>query len=291
MELRGQDRLKSLRDRLTNELLLSAFELSPASVDTFLDRLAAFRPRCLFGYPSSIALLCRLAAERGLAMPPLPLAAAFTTAEVLYEDQRKLIEQTFNVPLADGYGSREGGFISHQCPRGRMHITSENVIVEFLRDGRAAAPGQDGEIVVTHLDNYAMPFIRYRTGDIGQASDEACPCGRTLGVMKVVSGRTTDFIIAPDGRWVHGLALIYAVRDLPGVRQYQIRQESLQQIVVRLVAGEAFPPDGEAKIVSGIVKRLGPGLSVLIERVDSIAPEASGKFRFVISAVARQRHF
>jgi len=290
VELSGQDRLKRIRDWLTNEMLLSAFDLSEERIGWFVKRLRRFRPKALFGYPSSIALMCQLARKTNLSLQDLPLKAVFSTAEVLYDHQKTTISEALGgVPVVNGYGSREGGFIAHECPEGRMHITSENVIVEFLKGGQPVTPGEDGEIVVTHLDNYAMPFIRYQTGDVGQPSDEPCPCGRGLEVMKVLKGRTTDFVIAPDGRWVHGLALIYVVRDIPGVQQYQIVQEDVDAMTVRLVAGEGFPEDGEERIRQGIARRMGSEVKVSMEQADHIPQDPSGKFRYVISEVARDR--
>lgn len=290
VELNKQDRLKEFRDWLTNEMLLSAFDLSQQSVGWFVDRLRRFKPKCIFGYPSSIALMCRLAGQAGLKLADLPVEVVFSTAEVLYDHQKQIISEAFGaVPVVNGYGSREGGFIAHECPEGRMHITSENVIVEFIQDGQPVGPGQDGEIVVTHLDNYAMPFIRYQTGDVGRPSDETCPCGRGLEVIKGLKGRSTDFIIAPDGRWVHGLALIYVVRDIPGVSQYQIVQKDVDSICVRIVLENGFPADGWERIRDGITARLGAEAQVDVEQVSEIALDPSGKFRYVISQVARDR--
>lgn len=290
VELGAQDRLKRFRDALTNELLLSAFDLSEQSVGGFVDRLQHFGPACLFGYPSSIALLCRLARRAGLRLDELGVRVVFSTAEVLYDDQKRIISEALGgAPVVNGYGSREGGFIAHECPEGRMHIADEGVIVEFLKDARPVAPGEDGEIVLTNLDNHAMPFIRYRTGDVGQAEEGECPCGRGLSLMKVVKGRTTDFVIAPDGRWVHGLALIYTVRDVPGVRQYQIVQQDVDLIAVKLAVEPDFPADGDERIRRQIIQRLGSEVRVEIERVEDIPADASGKFRYVISQVARDR--
>ncbi len=290
VELSKQDRIKNIRDWITNELLLSAFDLSEQSVGWFVERLRRFGPKCLFGYPSSISLMCQLARRVGLDLTDLPVQVVFSTAEVLYDHQKEIISEALGgVPVVNGYGSREGGFIAHECPEGRMHITSENVIVEFIKDGKPVGPGQDGEIVITHLDNYAMPFIRYRTGDIGQPSDETCPCGRGLEVMKVVKGRTTDFVVAPDGRWIHGLALIYVIRDIPGVRQYQIIQEDVDSIRVRVVLDDGFPADGLERIQGGITDRMGAEVRVDVEQVSEIAQDPSGKFRHVISQVARDR--
>jgi phenylacetate-CoA ligase len=290
VELSKQDRLKRFRDRITNELLLSAFDLSEDNIGSYVERLRRFRPSALFGYPSSITLLCKLTRRARYDLTDLPVQVVFSTAEVLYDHQREIISESFGgAPVANGYGSREGGFIAHECPEGHMHITSENIIVEFIRDAQVVPPGGDGEIVLTHLDNYAMPFIRYRTGDIGSASKELCPCGRGLEVMQIVKGRATDFIITPDGRWVHGLALIYVLREIPGLREYQIVQNDVDSICVRVVPDGTFPEDGVKRILTGVVKRLGSDVGVSIEQVKQIAPEASGKFRYVISEVARDR--
>ena len=290
VELKRQDRVKRVRDWLTNEMLLSAFDLSERNAGPFVAALRRFRPRSLFGYPSSIALLCQLTRRQGLRMDDLGVKVVFSTAEVLYDHQKQLIGETLgNVPVVNGYGSREGGFISHECPGGSMHLTEENLIVEFLQGDQPAPPGQDGEIVLTHLDNHAMPFIRYRTGDIGSALQGPCRCGRGLRRMNIIKGRTTDFIIAPDGRWVHGLALIYVVRALPGVRQYQIVQEDVNHLLVKLVLEETFPSDGPQQVIAGMQERLGRSVRVDVAAVDSIPTEASGKFSYVVSQAARDR--
>lgn len=107
--------------------------------------------------------------------------------------------------------------------------------------------------------------------------------------MKVLKGRSTDFVVAPDGRWVHGLALIYVVREIAGVRQYQIVQDDLDVIRVMVVSGPEFPPEGQQRIREGIAKRMGAEVRVDVEDVAEIAPAASGKFRYVISKIARER--
>ena len=98
------------------------------------------------------------------------------------------------------------GFIAHECPAGGMHLTAEDIIVEIVdRDGHVLAPGQVGEIVVTHLATSDFPFIRYQTGDMGALSARLCGCGRGLPVLEEIQGRTTDFVVAADGTVMHGL--------------------------------------------------------------------------------------
>ena len=290
LEITKQDRIKDLRDRLTNQILLSAFELSPAQFHSYVKRIERFKPRCLFGYPSSIDLFCRMAKQHGYDLSRLGIKVVFSTAEVLYEHQKKNISEALGgIPVVDGYGSREGGFISHECRQGSMHIMDPNVIVEYLRDGHPVRPGEDGEIVVTHLDNWAVPFIRYRTQDVAQFDDKPCTCGRHLSIMKKIQGRTTDFVVTPNGRWQHALSVIYVVRDIEGVAEFKIIQEDVDNVRVLLVVDEnIYPADGNDRIMKGFKKRMGDEVRVSIERVDEIPRDASGKYRYVVSRVAER---
>ena len=287
IELGSQDRLRRLRDGLMRSHLLPAFEMSPANLDRFVQAIRQQRPAMLFGYPSSLALIARHAQAQGQRLDQLGIRVVFVTSERLYDMQRQAIEAAFGCPVANGYGARDAGFIAHQCPHGRLHISAEDIVVETVRpDGSAAAPGEAGEIVVTHLCTPDFPLVRYRTGDVGVLSHEACPCGRGLPVLADVQGRTTDFVVAADGTVMHGLALIYTVRDIEDVQQFRIVQQSLERTEVQLVAGPGTPADAEARIVRDFKARLGASVSVLVERVAEIPPERSGKHRYVISKVA-----
>lgn len=290
LETTKQDRLKDLRDGLTNELLISAFEISEEKVPGIVEQFRRFRPDCVFGYPSTIALFARMASELGYDLSGLGVRVVFSTAEVLYEEQKEIIGGFFGgVPVVDSYGSREAGFISHQCPEGSYHVMDPNYILEYLKeDGTDAAPGEDGEIVITHLDAWGMPFIRYRTGDVAQPGEGECPCGRSWSTMAAIRGRTTDFIVTPDGRWQHALSLIYVVRDIEGVEEFKIVQEEVDRVrvLVRTRKG-LYPRDGDERITRGIRKRMGEGVVVEVEHVESIPRDASGKYRYVVSKVGR----
>jgi phenylacetate-CoA ligase len=217
----------------------------------------------------------------------LGVKVAFVTSERLYPEQRAAIERAFACPVANGYGGRDAGFIAHQCPAGSLHITAEDIVLETVdAEGRAVPAGQPGEIVVTHLATGEFPFIRYRTGDVGVLSDAACACGRGLPVLAEVQGRTTDFVVAADGTVMHGLALVYVLRDLPGVQHFRIVQESLALTRIELVATPAQDAVRDAAIVAAFRRRLGAGVEVRIEPVEAIARERSGKYRYVQSRVA-----
>jgi phenylacetate-CoA ligase len=287
IELGAQDRLRGLRDRVLRTELLPAFELSATNLDRFVERIRRTRPKMLFGYPSAISLIAAHAEGRGIRMDDLGIEVAFVTAERLYDRQRDTIARVFGCRVANGYGGRDAGFVAHECPQGGMHVTAEDIILEAVdADGRVVPAGEAGQLVVTHLATRDFPFIRYRTGDVGVLGGERCPCGRGLPVLREVQGRTTDFVVARDGTVMHGLALIYILRDLPGLEAFKIEQESVDHTRVLLVAGQGFDPGVVETIRAGFRARLGEGVRIDAELVPELKPEPSGKFRYVVSRVA-----
>ena len=271
--------------------LLPAFEMSEAKLDDFIATIRSVRPKMLFGYPSAFTHIARHAQKRGVAMDDLGIKVAFVTSERLYDDQCATISQVFGCPVANGYGGRDAGFIAHQCPAGGMHITADDIVVEIINDaGQVQPPGVAGEIVVTHLATNDFPFIRYRTGDVGVLDDKRCSCGRTLPLLKEIQGRSTDFVVAADGTVMHGLALVYILRDLPGMQSFKVVQESLSLTRVLIVVSDAFTPESSQLIVNGFKKRLGDSVQVVVDRVDAIPAEKSGKFRYIVSHVAGAAH-
>jgi phenylacetate-CoA ligase len=286
VELGAQDRVRALRDAVIRTELLPAFEMSPEMLDGFINTIRRRRPGMLFGYPSALSHIARHARIRKVRMDDLGIRVAFVTSERLYDEQRSLISDVFGCPVANGYGGRDAGFIAHQCPSGSMHITAEDILVEIVDpQGRQLPAGESGEIVVTHMATADFPFIRYRTGDVGVLDDKPCRCGRGLAVLREIQGRTTDFVVAMDGTVMHGLAVIYILRDIPGVESFKIIQESLHRCRILLVTADGFDPAVQEKIITGVRERLGEAVAVEIEIVDEIPAEASGKFRYVVSRV------
>ena len=287
IELGRTDRIKTLRDRMLNQLVLNAFEMSPANMDAYLDAVQAFRPRSIYGYASSVALLAARARSRALRLSLPGLRVVCTTGEPLYPHQRELIAGVFGVPAANEFGSRDIGFTAHETPNGQILALSESVLVEVVdAAGRPVADGEPGEAVMTGLCSEAQPFIRYRTGDRVRMSREACRDGRGLHVLAEVEGRTTDFVIRADGTIMHALAVIYVLRAVPGIAEFRLIQHALREVEVLVVAGPQWSDAARSQVVSGLAARLGDDVRVTIRLVDAIAPEASGKHRYVVSRVS-----
>src|SRR5438045_1684353 len=151
----------------------------------------------LFGYPSALNYIARHAEQRGIRMNDSGIDVAFVTSERLYDDQRERIARVFGCRVANGYGSRDAGFIAHECPSGGMHLSAEDIVVELIdAGGEPVPPGTAGEIVVTHLATHDFPFLRYRTGDIAVLDTRSCACGRGLPMPREIQGRSTGFVLA-----------------------------------------------------------------------------------------------
>lgn len=286
IELNKQDKVKIWRDKLFRSFLIPAFDLTEAKILGFIEQIKQIQPAMLFGYPSVFHLIAKTAQQHQIDLTTLGIKVVFVTSERLYPYQRELIEQVFRAPVANGYGGRDAGFIAHQCPAGSMHLSAEDIIVEIIdRDGNPLPAGQSGEIVVTHLATSDFPFVRYRTGDIATLSDKVCSCGRGLPVLENIEGRSTDFVVASNGTMMHGLALIYVIRELHGISNFKIVQESLTHTRVQLVLENGDAPALADKVRHGLTARLGADVDISIEWVEQIAAEASGKYRYVISKV------
>lgn len=283
VELNKTDRIKTLRDRLVNQLLLNAFEMSPARMDDYLEAIRAWNPKAIYGYASSLALLAAHAEMRGQTLRVPALRVVSSTGEPLFPHQRELIERVFGAPVSVEYGARDAGLMALESPDGVLLQMSETHIIEVLdADGN---PAEEGEAVITSLVSAAQPFIRYRTGDVVRRTGRTDPGGRGLDVLDAVIGRQTDFIVAADGRIMHALALIYVLRAVPGVEQFKLIQHTVDRLEVQVVPGGRWNDAARAAVIEGLRARLGETLAVELKLQEAIAPEASGKHRYVVSHV------
>jgi phenylacetate-CoA ligase len=277
-----------LRDALLyRQVLLNTFDVKEPSFGLFLDEVRAKKIRYLQAYSRSLLLLAEYVSKQGL-RPPL-IDAAITSAECLTLDERKFIERTMRCRTFDRYGCREFSVVASECQAHEgLHIAAENLLVEFVLGDRHARPDEVGAILVTDLSNEAMPFIRYRIGDMGAPMDGLCPCGRGLPRMRMIAGRVTDFVHTPEGRWLSGVAInTYLISQLPGVRQAQILQEKCDHIHFRLVASGRDSLTAENFLGEQVPKMFGAGMRHSVEWVPHIAPEPSGKTRVTISRCAQ----
>ena len=260
----------------------SAFDMSERQLEVFVRNIKKFKPKALIGYPSAVYVLAEFVRQRGIQY--VRFGVAITTAEKLFEYQRQLIKETFDCDVFEQYGGGEVLSIAYECPEHHgYHITAENVVLEFMRDGEHASPGETGSIVVTDLRNYVMPFIRYENGDLGIPSDRTCDCGRGLPLMESVEGRITDVIVYKDG-FISSPILTTIFKKLP-IKQYQVIQESLDDITIKIIPGGGYSDRITSFIVGTMRRYLPEDVEIRVEFVDTIPLTSAGKRRVVISKV------
>ena len=273
-----------LRRQLRQEQWVSAFHLGPSELLGLADLLNHWQPRLLVAYPSALHAFARFVLQRGLHVRSP--GAVECSAEKLWPEQRQEIERALGVPLFDVYGSREFGAIAAECPAHQgLHLFTDNHVIEVLRNGRSARPGDVGEIVITCLDNYAMPFIRYRTGDLGVLADRPCSCGRTLPLLAQVIGRTNAVVSLPGGRLVHGAFFSYFFYHQSGVHRYQVQQPDYHEIQVLLMGDDTLTPERLEAMSRSLAADLGNRITVTVNRVPRIDPLPSGKLGYLTSKV------
>jgi phenylacetate-CoA ligase len=198
------------------------------------EQILRTRPRIVNAYPSVLYLLAKtLGRENGRR---LKLKFLMSNSELLTAHAREYMEDVFGCKVYDDYSCLEFSAIAFECRMQRLHIAADNVIVEVL-DGRGdrLPPGEPGRIVVTSLNNYSMPYIRYEIGDVGVLSGEECPCGRHFPVLEAIVGRCDDFLVMPSGRLIDPQTVVFQIETIPEVREFRIIQQEDGSLTVRII--------------------------------------------------------
>lgn len=270
--------------RLLPHLFLNAFGMDEVRMASFADRLDAFRPEMVQGYATALDLFASwlLRTGRRVRRPRV----VRSSAEALSPDARDRIERAFDAPVRDVYGSRESTHLAAQCGHGGFHVLSFGRVIEIVDDeGRPAAPGEPGRVLVTDLHNRAFGVVRYENGDVASWNPDGwpCPCGCPFPRLQRVHGRTSDFFTTPAGKRIHGEWFTHLFYGRTGVERFQVHQRSLTLVEVRTV-GSATEAD-LAPLLGKMREALGEGVTVVWQRVDDIPLTRAGKHRFTLSDV------
>jgi phenylacetate-CoA ligase len=255
-----------------------------ARPEDLLQELARLRPGVVVGYPGMLARLGEELQRNGRAdiRPRVVIAGG----EVLTGARRAQIEATWGVPVREVYSCWEVGLMAWQCrAAGTLHVCDDSVVLEVLKDGRPAKVGERGEVVLTSLHSFAMPFIRYRLGDVVARGAVACACGSPFSTIGLVQGRMLDFFRLPSGRLVHPYEIIAQLQEDGWVGQYQVVQEAADRIVVLIVPGPAFSSEKAAAFQARAAAVVGPEAKLRAEVVERIEAAPSGKFHLARSLV------
>lgn len=270
----------ALKDQLLNIRTLSATDLSERELDHWERVVRRTRPAAIYGYAASVYFFARYLRERG-GPPPPRVPTVILAAEKIQPEQKQVVAEAFGARVVEEYGSAECGVMAFECEHGRLHTSDESVVLEVADAG---ADGT-GELLVTSLTNYSMPLIRYRLGDVAALSDETCPCGRSLGIMRHVVGRTTDFLVDTSGKAVHPFRLMLVLQRFDSVARYRVVQPAVGKVEFVAQTVRELAPDEVTAIRRAFHEALGPETEVSIRRVSSLPPGVRGKHRFLESRV------
>ncbi|MEW6074716.1 MAG: phenylacetate--CoA ligase family protein [Candidatus Omnitrophota bacterium] len=250
-----------------------------------LENLNQYAPEVIIGYANPIYNFSRFVERHGnLRFKPKAIISA---AEKLYKPQREVIANAFKCQVFNTYGSREFMLIASECAEHKgLHINVENLFVEVINEsGFQAKPGEMGDVIITDLHNYGMPFIRYRIGDMAIPTDEKCACGRELPLLEDVTGRTLDIIRTPDGRYIPGEFFTRLFREFNEIRQFQVVQDKLDSLNLKIIREKQISDKRIDFIKDEVGKILGKKVSVKIEFVDNIPLTKTGKYRVTVSNI------
>ena len=268
-----------------NHYWLNGFHLTDAKMQATFRKMDRDPPQTILAYPSSLYQFARFIFENSL-KPRWDLKGIISSAEMLHPHYRDLAETVFSTKVYNRYGGREVGLIAMECAEGRMHINCRDLYLEIDSPDPYAEPG---DILITQLNNYAMPFIRYRIGDIGRLSNEACPCGNHLPVLAELIGRSTATFRTKTGTLIHAGYFTQQFYKVTGLEQFQLIQETLKHCVLKVVANTQWTEASRRYMVQKIQEVLGADVAVTVEFVEEIPLPASGKREFTISRVTAGR--
>jgi len=271
--------------RFQKNLLFSSYHLMEKNIPRYIDKLHTFQPDLIDAYPSSLYSIADFARRHDIELKGVA-SAITTSAETLFSEQLKVIEETFGVPVYDQYGAAEMCVFVGQCQKGAYHIRTDYALVEVLGpDGSPAPPGESGELVCTGFINPVMPLIRYRIGDRGGLSKNACPCGSPFPVLENLIGRQDDVLLTPDGRRVGRLSPV--LKGFP-VREVQYVQDSIEEVKVFIVRDAGYSEETDKEVISELRKRLGSHIALHLKFVEAIHRGPGGKFKSILSRLENE---
>ena len=267
---------------LDRKLRIFAGVLNEKIIKNICVSLQKNKPVLIRGFPGPISIIAEFIKDNPeYCIRP---SAIKSVGEPLSTNARELFESVFQCKVFNYYLSRESGTIASECEQhDKMHINSECLFVEFLRNGKPVESGEPGDIVITDFYNFGMPFIRYQIGDVGASVKGRCACGRNLPLMDMTAGRESDFLVSSlDGSFVMGLSLLVPFVENPKVGQLQIIQDKKDHIILKIAKSENFEQSNLKNFEHTVQNMFQGTMSVSFDFVDNIPHDKSGKYRFCI---------
>ena len=277
-----------LKDFITNRMLLNCFVMSKEDMRRYLKIINENNKTVLRGYAEQLYELAKFANSNKIIMNSL--RAVHSTAGNLRDFMREEIESAFGCRVYNYYGSREAGAIASECGEHKgLHIFMDHNIVEIINaKGEVCQEGEMGGIVITNLNNFSMPLIRYKIGDMGTISKaEKCNCGCSYPKLAGIAGRTSDLFITREGKIIDSdfITPLFFFRDW--IKKFQIIQKKYDQILIKIVKQGECEEEEIEELTAKIKKVMGQDCEVLFDFVDKIPKSKTGKIRYTICEVEK----
>ena len=271
------------KDFLSNRFRFPIFDLSDVVLEGFLQKFKTKKFDYINGYTSSIVLFAKFLKKKNIVLKTIcpSLKVCIVTSEMLFEDDKILLEKQFGIPIVNEYGASELDLIAFENREGEYQINSETLFVEIVDEENNVLPyGKEGRIVITSLYNKAHPFIRYDIGDIGILDEKS-----TLKkpILKKLIGRTNDIALLPSGKKSPGLTFYYVtksiIEDDGNVKEFVIKQTKIDTFEIEYVSETELDLAQIKKIEEAIALYLEKGLLFLFNRKDTLERSNRGKLK------------
>lgn len=291
----GMTPIQVFRERVDawfmRRLFIPAYEMRDDNLKELFQKLKRHQPVLVDGYAESFNFLAHYLKQHKI--EGLYPKAIMSSAQILPAQVRRVIEEQFRTQVYDKYGSREFSGIAYECGHqedqpGAHHVMAESYIVEIIKDGRPAKPGEVGEVVITDLNNFSVPLIRYRIGDLAVAMDNSqpCPCGRGLPRIGEIEGRAQAIVLCSNGTWLPGTFFAHLFKDYDyAIRQYQVVQHEKEAVEIRIVPEKQYSPQVVNEILQLLRQYMGQEMRIDLVEVDEIPMVRTGKRTGIVSTL------
>ncbi len=257
-----KSRYKSFKYWLKNVMVIDGYTISEKESETLCRRISSFRPEAVFGFGLSIYHIARKMYEYGICIKPKFVCF---TGEAMTDNEREFVEKVFRCPVYSEYGCMEIYLVAGECTHKNLHMMTGNQVIEFTKDGKDVGPGNIGEILITDLENYGFPIIRYQLGDFGTYTKKGCDCGLNLPVMASFVGRKNTLFFRPDKTMVSPLLLKRHISKVTGIKEFKIVQPSQKKIEITLIKDKDFSEKRFNTALKKIKKVFGKNVEVSVK--------------------------
>ena len=272
-----------LKDYFSKRFRFSVFDLSDSAFETALTKFKTTEFDYINGYTSSIVQFAKYLKRKNILLKSVcpSLNACIVTSEMLFDDDKLLLETQFGLPVINEYGASELDLIAFQNTKDEWQVNSETLFVEILDENNTVLPyGEEGRIVITSLYNKAHPFIRYDIGDIGILSKDSTT---KKPILKKLIGRTNDIVVLPSGKKAAGLTFYYITKSViendGNVSEFIVEQLSLDTFKISYVSKTELSEAEKATIKKEVINYLEPHITINFERVEQLKRSKSGKLK------------